>query len=300
MQMRKWLALALTSALAGCYADPFPHEPDCWDCPAPPTFPPLPSSPSDPTGNSGLADFRVTSVTGPEALSRTVQNQLSARLCNKGDIAAGTHVSFYLSRQVVFDTSGELLGTSAWTFMLPDSCKDVSVSVEGPAIADGRYILIAIADPSDVEQEKSEHNNVWVGDYIRVGNSAPGPYPDVETDTTPPETPVITQASWQYGSSQHSVLIKGATEPCVEVGIFIDSECTGTPAATVDSSFTGSFTAQLTVPVMSGGTVRRVFVAARDQRSMSPSVSRALCTSRRARRATRTVTATRPTVARWT
>ncbi len=84
------------------------------------------------------------------------------------------------------------------------------------------------------------------------------------SDTTPPAAPVITEASWQSGSIQNGLRVKGTTEPGAEVGIFIDSACQGFPAATVFAGSNGAFTAELTVTASSAATVRRLFVAARD------------------------------------
>jgi len=83
-------------------------------------------------------------------------------------------------------------------------------------------------------------------------------------DTTPPAAPVITEASWQYGSTQNGLRLKGTTEPGAEVGVFIDSACQGFPVATVFAGSNGAFMAELTVTASSPSTVRRVFVAARD------------------------------------
>ena len=108
--------------------------------------------------------------------------------------------------------------------------------------------------------------------YDEAGNaspcvtiSAPGGYdPPPAQDTTPPAAPVIVEATWQYGTTQHGLRVRGTTEPGAEVGIFIDVQCTGMPAATVFASSTGAFTADLTVAASTAGSIRRVYVAARD------------------------------------
>jgi hypothetical protein len=102
--------------------------------------------------------------------------------------------------------------------------------------------------------------------YDEAGNasgcsSIPTPY---EYDTTPPARPVIVEASWQYGTTQHGLRVRGTTEPGAEVGVFVDVACTGMPAATVFAGSTGAFTADLTVAASSAGSIRRVYVAARD------------------------------------
>jgi hypothetical protein len=105
--------------------------------------------------------------------------------------------------------------------------------------------------------------------YDSVGNASgcgtiPAPGGSNGYDVTPPAPPVITEANWQYSTTQHGLTVKGTTEPGAEVGVFVDVACTGMPAATVFASSTGAFTAQLTVAALSGGSTRRVYVAARD------------------------------------
>lgn len=104
--------------------------------------------------------------------------------------------------------------------------------------------------------------------YDSVGNAsgcgsiqAPSGY---GYDVTPPAPPVVTQANWSYGTTQHALTVKGTTEAGAEVGVFVDAACTGIPAATVFASSSGAFTAELTVAAQSGGSIRRVYVAARD------------------------------------
>jgi len=93
----------------------------------------------------------------------------------------------------------------------------------------------------------------------------PGPYvPPDTTDTTPPVAPTLIDASWQYGTTQHGLSVKGLAEPMSTVGIFIDVRCVGMPATTVTAGANGTFTAALTVASSGPGSLRRVFVAARD------------------------------------
>lgn len=84
------------------------------------------------------------------------------------------------------------------------------------------------------------------------------------SDVTPPAPPVVTDANWSYGTTQHALTVKGTTEAGAEVGVFVDVACTGMPAATVFASASGAFTAELTVAAQTGGSIRRVYVAARD------------------------------------
>ena len=262
MQMRRWLALVLASSLVGCYVDPYTDGMD---------FPDDSSFPSDFPSGLGQADFRIDSLTGPSTLSPATQGQLQARLCNAGTTTATTDVTFFLSRDSIFDESDEWFATSMLTTVPAGSCRDVGADMVNPFVAEGTYVLMAVADPDGFEQERNESNNRRVGTVVRVGSStsttpdpSPYPHPDTGSDITPPAAPVIIQASWQYGTNTQGVSVKGSTEPGAEVGIFIDAQCTGTPAATVFAGLTGTFTAQFAVPTLSGATVRQVFVAARD------------------------------------
>ena len=104
--------------------------------------------------------------------------------------------------------------------------------------------------------------------YDSVGNvsgcgsiQAPTGY---ESDVTPPAPPVVTGADWSYGTTEHALTVKGTTEAGAEVGVFVDVACTGIPAATVFANSSGAFTAELTVAASTGGSIRRVYVAARD------------------------------------
>jgi hypothetical protein len=90
--------------------------------------------------------------------------------------------------------------------------------------------------------------------------TTPGGYPD----TTPPAAPRIIDASWQYGTAQHGLRVRGTAEPSSEVGIFIDARCVGFPATTVTAGVNGAFEAVLTVAASGPGSIRRVYVAARD------------------------------------
>jgi hypothetical protein len=105
--------------------------------------------------------------------------------------------------------------------------------------------------------------------YDSAGNasdctSIPVPAGSEYQDTTPPAPPVLGGVDWQYGTTQHQLSVTGTAEARSEVGIFVDGACTGTPAATVQAGTNGSFSAVLTVAAAGPGTVRRVFVAARD------------------------------------
>jgi hypothetical protein len=79
MQLRRWLVGALVGTLMGCSgAEPTPPE-----------------SPSETV--TGLPDFEIVTVKPPAVLSQSLSGSLRARLCNRGDTAGGTEVSFFFS-----------------------------------------------------------------------------------------------------------------------------------------------------------------------------------------------------------
>ncbi|MFL5346252.1 MAG: hypothetical protein ACJ8AT_15800 [Hyalangium sp.] len=231
MRMRRWLALALASTLVGCYVDPYPDDPS-FD----------PGSPSDsppPMGPDDSVDF-----TPPPAPFLSWAPGSGAQP---------------LPRLVARSERGATIRVYSGS-----SCLGLSVAKSGSG--QGAYCELAI----DVSRYPASSYSARA--YDEAGNSsgcstipAPGGYDTPSgPDTTPPAVPVITEASWQYGNTQNGLSVKGTTEPGAEVGVFIDSECQGTPAATVFAGSSGAFTAALSVAASSPATVRRVFVAARD------------------------------------
>jgi hypothetical protein len=83
-------------------------------------------------------------------------------------------------------------------------------------------------------------------------------------DTTPPAPPVLVEVDWRYGASQPSLRVTGTAEPRSEVAVFLDVTCTGVPAATVFAGASGAFSTTLTVAATGPGSLRKVYVAARD------------------------------------
>jgi hypothetical protein len=292
---------------------------------------------------TGLPDFEIVTVKAPAVLSQTLSGPLRARICNRGDTAGGTEVSFYLSYDRVLTSRDRLVSTTRPIFLSAGECRDVSELVR-PEVPSNHYLLLAVADADLLVSEGQEDNNTRVGEQILVDfNSPPRPtlkwvpgedptgsprlevtgeatYAYVYTgercegtpvsesyvsgvfcympidltgypassysvrvydsarngsecstipapsgyDSTPPAPPVITEASWQYTSVEHAVRVRGTTEAGAEVGIFIDARCTGMPAATVFAGTNGAFTAELQVAASTVGSIRRVYVAARD------------------------------------
>ena len=141
-----------------------------------------------------------------------------------------------------------------------DSCKGMAVA----NLTSGSYCPAPSGSP---EYEVSSSYSARA--YDSAGNasdctSIPVPPGSGYQDTTPPAPPVLVGVDWQYGTTQHQLQVTGTAEPRSEVGIFVDVACTGTPAATVSAGTSGSFIAVLTVAAAGPGSVRRVYVAARD------------------------------------
>jgi CARDB len=292
--VRHWLAVALTSALMGCYVDPYPEDP--FD-------PGFPEDPTIPQGN-GRPDFQIESLSGPSALGMNSQGQLKARLCNRGDTSGSAEVSFFLSTDTVLDRNDQWVATSPRISLTDGFCQDARERAIIPAMPEGRYFLLAVTDPDGLVLEEWENNNLRVGSAIQVdftapaapglswvpganpprlyahaepnasirvysnGNCAgtslggasagqgsycevpvntssystssysaraydaagnasgcstipapdgygpgPGPGPGPTPDTTPPAAPVIVEANWQYGTTQHALRVRGTTEP---------------------------------------------------------------------------------------
>ena len=138
-------------------------------------------------------------------------------------------------------------------------------SCEGLPVAESRVgSKLFCYMPIDLSGSPSSSYSVKVVDFVDNASAcstirAPSGY-----GTTAPPDPVITEASWQYASVEHDLRVRGTAQPGAEVGIFIDVQCTGFPAATVFAGTQGAFSAELKVPASTVGTLRRVFVAARD------------------------------------
>ncbi|WP_224245987.1 hypothetical protein [Hyalangium gracile] len=136
---------------------------------------------------------------------------------------------------------------------------------EGEPVAESRVGSSSFCYmPIDLSGIPSSSYSVRVVDFVDNASAcssilAPTDY------GTPLPAPVITEASWQYASVEHDLRVRGTAQPGAEVGIFIDARCTGFPAATVFAGTQGAFTAELKVPASPVGTLRRVFVAARDE-----------------------------------
>ncbi|MBN1206472.1 MAG: hypothetical protein JXB05_16415 [Myxococcaceae bacterium] len=212
--MRRWLAGALAGALAGCYVGPSPEEPD---------FPEDPTWPEEPGTGTGLPDFQIGTVTAPSALSLGSEVQLQARLCNRGDTAGSTEVSFYLSRDNFLDPLDTWVATSTTIFVPSGGCRDASEWVMAPDVPEGSYVLIALADADELVHERQESNNSRVGSSTLVDFSAP-PLPAL---------------SWLLGSSELPRLVV-RSEANTVIRVYSGGSCAGTPVASSNSG-TGAY-----------------------------------------------------------
>jgi hypothetical protein len=225
MQVSKWWVCALAGVLAGCVVGAYPDDPD------------LP-------GGHGTSPGSHVDVTPPPTptLSWVLPVAGSSQLPQlRAQSEAGATIRVYSN----------------------GSCGGMPIAIS--QTGSGAYSLLPINTSAYTALSYSAQAFDSAGNASGCSSiSAPStsaPYP---RDTTPPAAPVINVATWQYGTTQHALLVRGTAEPWSEVGVFIDVACTGFPAATVFAGVDGSFTAHLTVAAQGPGSIRRVYVAARD------------------------------------
>jgi hypothetical protein len=226
MQASKWWMCALAGLLTGCIVGPNDDPDFDPDFPEDPSFP----SPSRPPEDVTPPPMPTLSWVLPAAGSSQLP-ELRARS------EAGATIRIY--------SNGSCYGAP----------------MASSPITSGLYCQVPVNTRTYSSSSYSARAYDSAGN---VSGCSTIPAPGSQGDTTPPVAPVISVANWQYGTTQHALLVRGTTEPGSEVGIFIDLACTGFPAATVFAGADGSFTANLTVTAMSPGSIRRVFVAARD------------------------------------
>ncbi len=215
MHARRWWALALTGTLMGCVVEP-PYEDPDWD------FDPPPTSEWPDDSPTGTPDFRLESLTGPEALGAGTRT-VSARVCNTGTAFGLTDVAFYLSTDRALDGNDRLLSRSTRALLEQGDCQEVSASVSAPSMPDGNYLLLAEVDPDNEIAEQSESNNVRTGAFLVV-------------DRTAPSTPV---PSWTPEGSAQGRGLTIEAESGATVRVYSGPSCAGGVVA-INEVYSGS------------------------------------------------------------
>jgi hypothetical protein len=150
---------------------------------------------------TGVPDFEIVTVKSPAVLSQNLSGPLRARICNRGDTAGGTEVSFYLSYDRALTSRDTLVATTRPIFLSPGECRDVSELVR-PDVPSNHYLLIAAADADMLVSEGLEDNNARVGEKILVDfNSPPRPtlkWVPGEDPTGSPRLEVTGEATYAY------------------------------------------------------------------------------------------------------
>jgi len=210
---------------------------------------------------NSLPDLVVNGVIAPSTAVPGGEVTLSATVKNAGSGSSSpSYTYFYLSKDMVFDSSDLYLGQKHISSLPPGRSWMVSYSATIPSGSSGNYYILAKADGSNRISEMNEVNNDAPSTLMTVqSGSIPAPTP------TPTPTPSITvtapnggqtwqrgttqTVSWDYtgnpGSAVKIVLVKGSTD----VGIIKDSWATG-------SNGKGSFTWPISSTGMTGSDFR--------------------------------------------
>ncbi|MDC0712284.1 CARDB domain-containing protein [Stigmatella sp. ncwal1] len=212
MRIQKWWAGALASALVGCVVGPYPDD---WDSGNGSGGSEVPS-PWEPDPGATGVDFQVEFLSGPSALG--VGSLVRARLCNRGTVSGTTQVAFVLSRDAVIDSRDAWLGSSESFLVQPGKCQEVSASVNVPDVAEGTYVLGAIADLEDRVRESNENNNFRSGSSIQVNRTGPS----------------LPSLSWRAPKASDSLQVPHLvvqSAPGSTIRVYASQNCTGSEVA---------------------------------------------------------------------
>ena len=123
----------------------------------------------DQIGIGYLADLYISSITGPPSASPGQNFDVTVRACNQGQQTAYSHVELLLSTDTNISRYSDYMAGAAPVNQLdPGACEDVTIPVY-TGVPDGAYVLGALIDPDDYEEELFEDNNALAGDQIGIG-----------------------------------------------------------------------------------------------------------------------------------
>jgi hypothetical protein len=113
-------------------------------------------------------DFAVTSVKAPSAVLQSAPFTVSVTVCNRGVEEGGTSVDLLLSSDEVVSVDDAVIGVLHTGALSGGACRVMDVPVSA-SMQEGRYHLLASADPGQLTPEASEANNVRDAGPFGVG-----------------------------------------------------------------------------------------------------------------------------------
>ncbi|MCY1080874.1 CARDB domain-containing protein [Archangium lansingense] len=125
-------------------------------------------------GLGDAPDFIVTKVQGPPSARPGSPFDVSATVCNQGTISGAPVVSFFLSRDTVFDGPGvppfgdRIVHSVPVGNLMPRQCLTVPARPQAPEV--GAWYVGASAASGSSPPEHIENNNVYVGGVMGVGD----------------------------------------------------------------------------------------------------------------------------------
>jgi subtilase family serine protease len=181
-------------------------------------------------------DLTFSALSGPAAVRPGVNFNVSATLCNRGQVQSATApVEVRLSGDSAVTVDDSFAGSVSPAAIAPGACSAQTV-LSNAIAAEGTYFLTAVVDRGEQVWELVETNNTRVGATITV-------------DGTPPVQPTVTGTSPASPSRTSTTpFVLGTAEPSSTIRVFKTSNCTGAVASTgTASSTTGSFSVSVSV-----------------------------------------------------